>query len=147
MDFTHPFTPYASAWAGLHAYARTFTAATGDPDRVRRCRLVRLHARSQPDTMQASPRCTEVGNASNRVRTKSTARRVVVPHEMGIKMVVYTILTQKIQDSRFNTAQRGNTQRTRDPGKPRTPSQKCIRARNKGRASDYAGHRTRQANV
>ena len=74
--FTHPFTPMAGPGAGLHLW-RTFTAVTLHSVRVRRCRFVRLHARSQPDTIQASPRCTEVGNASNRVRPNSTSRRVV----------------------------------------------------------------------
>ena len=75
---TAPFTPYTWAWVGLHSFARTFTAVTFDPDRVRTCRFVRLHARTLPDTIQSSPRCTEVGNASNRVRPKSASRRVVL---------------------------------------------------------------------
>ena len=68
--FTHPFTPMAGPGAISHLW-RTFTAATLHSGRVRRCRFVRLHARSLPDTIQSSPRCTEVGNASNRVGPNS----------------------------------------------------------------------------
>ena len=89
LDFTAPFTPYAWAWAGLHSFARTLTAVTVDPDRVRGCRLVRLHALNEPDTEEATARFRGRVLSSFWVRTNSTSRRVVLglSHPLSIACI------------------------------------------------------------